>query len=150
MRKLFLLIVLLIGSCNAFAQVITIFPPSVVPAGTIGPSSNVTIAASPNFRTLILHILSSDWTTGEAGLVINFNLDLSVDGGATWCPQGPVYCVTGTTQGGAVSHSRVTGLDVLPDVAMDIPANVAVTLRARATLNKTANSLGLGYEIVTH
>jgi hypothetical protein len=150
MRKLYLLIALLIGSCNAFAQVTTIFPPSVVPAGTVGPSANIAIAASPNFRTVILHILSNDWTTGEAGLVITFNLDLSIDGGATWCPQGPVYCVTGTTQGGAVSRSRVTGLDVLPDVAMDIPANVAVTIRARATLNQTANSLGLGYEVVTH
>jgi hypothetical protein len=140
------LCVVLLLSAVAFAAVTTIFPPGPVPQGTIGPSPKVDIAAAPADRTVVLHVLSNDWATGEAGLVLTFQLDISTDGGQTWCPQGPVYCISGTTQGGTVD--RKTG--ALPAVAMDIPANVAVSIRGTATLNQAANSLGLGYEVLTH
>lgn len=121
--------------------VTTIIAPGVVPAGTFSNAANpVSIGASPDARTLHLQLQSNDWLTGEAGLVVDFQIDTSTDGGATFQTQ-----VIGRAQGGDVS-SR-TG--ALPSVSVGIPPGTALLLRASATTSQRAKSLGLGYEVTT-
>lgn len=116
----------------------TLISPRPVPAGTF-QSPSTDIASDPSDRTLVLHILSNDWTTGESGLIVDFEIDLSFDGGQTFQPQ-----VIGETHGGAVNSRN----GQLPTISVGLPANTAMKLRASATLNQAANSIGLGYEIL--
>lgn len=118
--------------------VTTIIAPQIVPAGTIGPSAPQAIASAPRVRTVVLQIISPDWTTNEAGLEIDLIVDVSTDGGATWPTQ-----VRGHATGGNVNSRN----GMLPNVGVTVPANTAIHLRGTAVLNKQANSLGLGYEI---
>lgn len=114
--------------------------PRVIPKGPFGPTPGVQIAAAPVDRTLMLQILSNDWTTNEVGLVIDFAIEISTDNGQTWQP-----AVSGTCLGGAVNGR--TG--ALPSIGIGtVPANTPLRFRGNGTLNQKANSLGIGYELI--
>lgn len=118
----------------------TLLSPRVIPAGTFGPSPSHHINAAAQPRTLQIQFLSDDWETGEAGLICDWTVEKSLDGGQSWS----LY-VGGQFLGGAVNAR--TGQ--LPAIYVGLPANVAVDIRATLTLNQRANSLGFARDLFT-
>lgn len=112
--------------------------PRVIQAGTFGPSPAQTIASSPSPRTLTIQFTSTDWTTSEAGLVVDYVLEVSTNNGASWVVGDAASFV-----GGAVNAR--TGQ--LPSSSIPLPTNVEIQIRGTLTLNKKANSLGFSYDI---
>jgi len=116
----------------------SIVDPRTISSGTFGPSPARSIAASTSARTLIIQFTSNDWDTGEAGLIVNYMLEVSTNAGASW-----VVGDKASFLGGA-RNSR-TGL--MPASTIPLAANIAVQIRGTVTLNQQANSLGLSFDV---
>lgn len=127
-------LLLLRGSVGQGPITTVLVEPQTINRGSFGPSAPVTIAAAATPRTLTIQFTSDDWLTGEAGLVVDYILEASTDGGQSWG-----LADAASARGGAVS-SR-TG--ALPSSWIAIPPNVTLMVRGSVTVSQRANSLGL-------